>query len=325
MDKRYQVFVSSTYADLQDERSKVIQTLMEMDCIPAGMELFPAMDEEQFEFIKKIIDDCDYYLLILGARYGSISEDDGLSYTEKEYRYAQQKGMKIIALVHGAPEQLPVIKTDRDPTLQEKLAYFRNDVCSNRLVKFWTSPAELPGLVALNLPKTIKAYPAIGWVRGDTTASASIMTELLAVKAENDRLQNELLQMTSSSSHMDNGFAGLDYKIKISGGFHRGGEIGSIAWTIDVSLREIFQLISPKLLSPQTDADMRVYSAKQLFTLSGRQGFRPAIIEAAFQTIKVHFEAIGLISLTTDRDQLIWSLTPSGRKVMTELVAIKEQ
>ncbi len=69
MNKRYQVFVSSTFADLQDERSKVIQTLMEMDCIPAGMELFPAMDEEQFEFIKKIIDDCDYYLLIIGARY----------------------------------------------------------------------------------------------------------------------------------------------------------------------------------------------------------------------------------------------------------------
>ena len=60
MDKRYQVFVSSTFADLKDERSNVIQTLMEMDCIPAGMELFPALDEEQFEFIKKVIDDSDY-------------------------------------------------------------------------------------------------------------------------------------------------------------------------------------------------------------------------------------------------------------------------
>jgi len=46
MDKRYQVFVSSTYADLKDERNRVIQALMEMDCIPAGMELFPALDEE---------------------------------------------------------------------------------------------------------------------------------------------------------------------------------------------------------------------------------------------------------------------------------------
>ena len=49
MDKRYQVFVSSTYTDLKDERSAIFQTLMEMDCIPAGMELFPAADEEQLQ------------------------------------------------------------------------------------------------------------------------------------------------------------------------------------------------------------------------------------------------------------------------------------
>jgi hypothetical protein len=67
MDKRYQVFVSSTYADLLIERQKVTQVLMEMDCIPAGMELFPAADEEQWEFIKKIISDCDYYILIIGG------------------------------------------------------------------------------------------------------------------------------------------------------------------------------------------------------------------------------------------------------------------
>ena len=71
MEKRYQVFVSSTFADLKEERRKVIQTLMEMDCIPSGMEIFPAADEEQWEFIKKVISDCDYYILIIGGRYGS--------------------------------------------------------------------------------------------------------------------------------------------------------------------------------------------------------------------------------------------------------------
>ena len=40
MDKRYQVFVSSTYADLMEERQHVIQALMDMDCIPSGMEVF---------------------------------------------------------------------------------------------------------------------------------------------------------------------------------------------------------------------------------------------------------------------------------------------
>ena len=69
-EKRYQVFVSSTYADLVDERASVVQALMEMDCIPAGMEAFPAVDEDQLEFIKTVIDDCDYYVLIVGG--GSI-------------------------------------------------------------------------------------------------------------------------------------------------------------------------------------------------------------------------------------------------------------
>jgi hypothetical protein len=42
MSKRYQVFVSSTFIDLQEERRQAIQTVMELDCFPAGMELFPA-------------------------------------------------------------------------------------------------------------------------------------------------------------------------------------------------------------------------------------------------------------------------------------------
>ena len=80
MDKRFQVFISSTYADLKEERQKVIQTVMETDCIPAGMELFPAADEEQWKFIQRVIDDCDYYILIIGGRYGSLT-DEGVSYT----------------------------------------------------------------------------------------------------------------------------------------------------------------------------------------------------------------------------------------------------
>ena len=87
MDKRYQVFVSSTYADLKEERRAIIQTVIELNCIPAGMELFPASNEEQFSFIKRVTDDCDYYLLVIAGRYGSVGTD-GISYTEKEFDYA---------------------------------------------------------------------------------------------------------------------------------------------------------------------------------------------------------------------------------------------
>ena len=119
MEKRYQVFVSSTYADLRDERGKVIQTLMEMDCIPAGMELFPAADEEQWEFIKRVISDCDYYILIIGGRYGSLTSE-GISYTEKEYEFASSIGLKIIAFLHKNPEDIPAKNTELDPKLRSQ-------------------------------------------------------------------------------------------------------------------------------------------------------------------------------------------------------------
>ncbi|RNL60215.1 DUF4062 domain-containing protein [Arthrobacter oryzae] len=67
MDKREQVFVSSTFVDLRDEREKVIQGLLEADCFPAGMELFPATNDEKWELIQGVIDDSDYYLW-LGPR-----------------------------------------------------------------------------------------------------------------------------------------------------------------------------------------------------------------------------------------------------------------
>ena len=51
LDKKFSVFVSSTYVDLRDERVGVSQALLELGCFPAGMELFPASNDEQWSSI----------------------------------------------------------------------------------------------------------------------------------------------------------------------------------------------------------------------------------------------------------------------------------
>lgn len=333
MNKRYQVFVSSTYADLQDERAKVIQTLMEMDCIPAGMELFPAMDEEQFEFIKKIIDDCDYYLLILGARYGSISVDDGLSYTEKEYHYAKDKGMKIIALVHGEPDQLPVAKTDRNPELYEKLVKFRNEVCTNRLVKFWTSAIELPSLVALNLPKTIKAYPAVGWVRGNATTSSEVLEELRVIKNENDALTKKVRELTleleSNSSLNIPDLAGLDHSFTLTGYYKPLGSSYEKTWTYEKTFGELFALIAPLIQNTPNDSSARLAIKDCILEeLRIKNITYSNINDQQFQTFKIQLEALGLINVQQSRTTkggvaLFWYLTEKGKKLMVELRVIR--
>src|SRR6266704_2128879 len=104
-DKRYQVFVSSTYEDLQMERQEVMQALLELDCIPSGMELFPAADEDQWSLIKRVIDDCDYYIVIIAGRYGSIGPE-GKSYTQMEYEYAAQKSIPVFGFLHAEPGKI---------------------------------------------------------------------------------------------------------------------------------------------------------------------------------------------------------------------------
>ena len=161
MEKRYQVFVSSTFKDLEKERNLLTQTLLRKGCFPAGMELFPAIDEEQFEYIKQVIDDTDYYVIILGGIYGSLAPD-GKSYTEKEYDYAVSKGKKVIALVQKNPTQRE--EDDR----QVKFTEFRKKVSNGRLVCFWNNLEELASIFATSLEQTMKKYPAQGWIRCDS-------------------------------------------------------------------------------------------------------------------------------------------------------------
>ena len=98
MNKKLQVFVSSTYTDLIEERQSAVQAILDAGHIPAGMELFKA-GKSQMKTIQKWIDESDVYMLILGGRYGSIEEDSGLSYTELEYKYALSKNMPVFAIV----------------------------------------------------------------------------------------------------------------------------------------------------------------------------------------------------------------------------------
>src|SRR5258705_11287944 len=107
MDKVYQVFVSSTYEDLKGERQDVTNSLAKAGYIAAGMELFPATDQQQLEYIQRVIGRSDYYVVIVGGRYGSLAEN-GLSYTENEFDYARSRGIPVLAFLHSDPKSIAV-------------------------------------------------------------------------------------------------------------------------------------------------------------------------------------------------------------------------
>lgn len=336
MNKRYQVFVSSTYADLKEERAKVIQTIMELDCIPAGMEIFPAIDEDQFAFIKKVIDDCDYYLLIIGGRYGSLSHD-GISYTEKEYDYAISKNIKVIAFIHANPDDIPLGKSEKDAELREKLVKFKEKVTTNRLVKLWNNVDELPGLVSLSLSKTIKTYPAIGWIRANTAADSELYKLITELQQENKELK-ELLQKIDSenidSKDLDN-LATLEDLIEISG-THTQWDSQlkrdfKSHWKVKVTWKQIFGLLSPYLIDHPNDSLVKSHLSSNIYNLVPDASSRGTamLVDQDFQTIKIHLKALGLTNVNYSKTVqggmgLFWSLTPRGENLMMKLRSVKK-
>lgn len=333
MNKRYQVFVSSTYADLQDERRKVIQALMEMDCIPAGMELFPAADDEQWEFIKRVIDDCDYYILIMGGRYGSLTPD-GISYTEREFDYAVSKGLKVLAFVHGSPGDISLAKSELNSELRQKLALFRDKVCRDRLIKSWTAAAELPGLVALSLQKTIKVYPAVGWVRANTIATSEALGELNTIRKENADLQAKLAAISHEEVPDTGRLAALDEKYNLKLKFERRSSYGdwNSTWkAIEPTWEEIFCAIAPELQEFPSDDSVKTELARALAARAVEAEFKSArISEDDFKTIRVQLLALRLVKVqhlktTSGGVGFFWSLTPKGERLMFELRSVKTE
>lgn len=335
MDKRYQVFVSSTYADLKDERQQVLQALMEMDCIPAGMELFPAADEEQWEFIKKVIDDCDYYLLIIGGRYGSTT-DDGISYTEKEFDYAVESGLKVVALMHGEPDNIPFGKSEQDPELRKKLLKFKDKVMEGRLVKFWKVAGELPGLVALSLTKTIKMYPATGWVRASNVASENILAEINELRKNNSKLEKSLSSLKQKARNKPSieGMADLDETFTVHGNYkvyRTGHSTIHYDFKCAISWREMFVLISPYLIERPNDTSVKLKLSRLLKerATKGSGGSSIRINDQEFKTITIQLKAYGLIntnySKTTKGGRaLFWSLTTKGERLMIESRVVRK-
>jgi len=332
MEKRYQVFVSSTFKDLEKEREIAVQTLMKMDCIPSGMELFPAADIEQFDFIKKVIDDCDYYLLIIGGKYGSMTEE-GISYTEKEYDYALEKGIKVIAFLHKSPGNLPAKDSESTQETIIKLNQFRDKVIKGRLVKFWENKDQLAGMVALGLISLKKMHPAIGWVRANQTSTIESLSEINSLRKKNNELEEQVKKLNTNynrSSENTGKLAKLSSLVSID--------------IIDNSTKEIllsrkvtwFDILS-KISGLLFDSISEYYVSELIknFCLEDNKSIKATYSNSisldSLNKIKIQFYALGYIDFNykIDRDDgesyTAWVSTENGKKAILDLVAIKDQ
>lgn len=327
MKKRYQVFLSSTYRDLIEERQQVTTALMKMDCIPAGMELFPAIDLEQFEFIKKVIDDSDYYFIMVAGKYGTISPETGLSYTEMEYDYAVERGLKIIALIYRDVNQLTRDKTETDPEVAAKLEAFRQKISTGRLVNFWSNLAELPGYVAISLSQTMTMFPAEGWIRARNATSEEMLLDINRLRKENDELKEKLSSQVPVIENLADFTSG--YNLKGTYTYSQRGMSGTNSWNITCSWAEIFSMFAPSLLSLKSNYDVKKTIANNAVKkASGSSQINSKLDDGVFAVIKVQMMAYNLVDIrpyntANGGSADFWKLTPLGHQKMIELMSVK--
>lgn len=213
--RKYQVFISSTFEDLAEERKRLQETILNMNHFPVGMELFSAANDDQWTIISQTIDCSDYYVLIIGYRYGSMA-DEGISYTQKEYRYAKDKGIPILAFIRESGGTVPESSVETSPSKRKKLTSFIEEVKTGRLVEWWKTPDDLYTRVMNALYKQFNDTPRPGWVRADTVRFAEVQAELVQqnqrireLEKENDQLRTQYPKRVPSIDVRINGKSSL--------------------------------------------------------------------------------------------------------------------
>ncbi|WP_171011993.1 DUF4062 domain-containing protein [Hathewaya histolytica] len=196
MEKRYQVFISSTFVDLKEEREEVMKAILSLDCFPAGMELFPASNQSQFDYIKRIIDKSDYYILIIAGRYGT-EDTDCIGFTEKEYDYARSKGIPVYSFIYKNIDRIERGKTDKSEVKLKKLKSFIEKVSKDKMCSYWENKDQLSNGVEKSLRKGFKDDPRNGWIKGHLS---NINNDIENIKKENEKLQKLVQELKAKIS-----------------------------------------------------------------------------------------------------------------------------
>ncbi|NLT35971.1 MAG: DUF4062 domain-containing protein [Gaiellales bacterium] len=346
MDKRYQVFISSTFSDLKEERQAGLKAILELDHMPAGMELFPAADDSAWELIQDVIDSSDYYVLIIGGKYGSLDEA-GLGYTEKEYDYAIAAKKPVIPLLHKNPDNLPRDKTETDEAAWAKLTAFRSKIESRHTCDYWSAADDLKARVIVGLTKETKRHPAIGWVRADTVPSDATLSDVLALKNHIAELEAD------AAAARDRPPAGTEdlasgedvFAIHLNFTARKRDDSNPFAGdqryqgTIQVSWNALFAAVAPCIIDEATDATLRkaiedYVRRKGYETFDGSDQFKENILlnfaveGEDVDTCIIQMRALGLIRASLRKRSVhdkksYWSLTPYGDTLMAQLRAVR--
>lgn len=181
MEKKiYTAFVSSAFQSLRDERNITINSLLDFRIMPVGMEHFTVSTNGEFSDIEEIIDDADLFIMLMGSTYGSCDEN-GVSWTEREYLYAVQKNKPMIVIICqklADNRQKPISALTED---ERKQVEFSNRIAFARTV---SEEFDIQTII-VQFINTCDLSKCVGWTRH---AEPTLNEEALALWREAHRV-----------------------------------------------------------------------------------------------------------------------------------------
>jgi len=319
LDKRYQVFISSTFVDLEDERKEVMEAIINLKCFPAGMEMFPASDTEQFDYIKSIIDESDYYVIIVAGKYGSVA-DDGISYTEKEFDYAKDKGIPILAFVKKDIETIPGNKIETDGDGKKKLDLFRKKILTGRVAKFWDTADELKYKIHNSLSNEFKIHPRPGWIRGDKENSEELLMQLNELRIENEQLkeENKIRKATNQDSDDKDIMENLEKEFRV---LYMENSMDKFYRSVDVNCLEIIKSIGPKMINDIDREEFKEYLLLKIIVRKTEKSVRSIEgWDVNDNSIDEIFMKLSALKVIEDYDPDTFTLTNQGKDILYKTV-----
>lgn len=321
MNKKYQVFISSTYADLKTERKEVSNILLMADCIPAGMEAFAATDDEQFNVIKKVIDLCDYYILIIGNRYGSVNKATGKSFTEMEYDYAKSKGIPVLVFALENDDY----PFDDDDQKKSKLLNFKDEAIKNRLASIWQDKTSLISSIAISIMKAKDELPRPGWIPSPQYDELSLLQDnrTLRKKFEEVETKNvelkkqlELFNQPETLAFEDEELE-IEYQINIDGKhFHD---------KLQTKWVDIFKYLGICIINVSVPTSLITGYFKDFIRSKTHHSLVYLCDDITINTILNQFESLGLLSHRfLEGKGLYYGLTNKGKLLLDKLSLVKK-
>lgn len=338
--KRFQVFVSSTYRDLVDERQQIFLALLGLGCIPVGPEFIPGFDNESDDSWPKVrqqIDESDYVVLLLSGRYGTLTQS-GISFLHREYTYANTLKKPILCFIRDPRYPLAPNKKERTADGVARFRVFRESLQKHEHLA-WDTTDSLIMSLRQYLPQFMDKNEAVGWIRADSVSGANGLAKKLSFSEELSELQEvrnslhypDISQQNRSVALLKQSVE-LTYicNIYIQGNCKLITEKASLLWqdiftafvghmqqsaSEDRIKQSLAQFLEDRFASTIYEVNQEVHAINDFqFT------------DTSLRMIRLHLRRMGLIrkdTLRSSRSRSVWQLTPIGRKALQDLSMVE--